>query len=88
MHRRDFVISAGAAMTAVSALSASLGSALAQETPATAAPEAGVDTSEPVAPKPFGFEDVAEIAREMAANPFKFRDAELICTFGNLTYDQ
>ncbi len=65
MHRRDFVISAGAAMTAVSALSASLGSALAQETPATAAPEAGVDTSEPVAPKPFGFEDVAEIAREI-----------------------
>ena len=88
MHRRDFVISAGAAMTAVSAVSASLGSAMAQEAPETAAPEAGTDTAKTVAPKPFGFEDVAEIAREMAANPFKYRDAELIGTFGNLTYDQ
>ena len=88
MDRREFVISAGAAMTAVTALSSSLGSALAQENHAATAPEAGTDTAEVAAPKPFDFESVAEIAREMAANPFKYRDAELIGTFGNLTYDQ
>ena len=87
MRRREFVISAGAAMTAVSALSSPLGAAFAQEAPGTA-PEAAVEPVEEPAAKPFDFEDVAALAKELADKPYEYRDAELIGTFGNLTYDQ
>lgn len=72
-------------MTAASALGSGLGAAFAQEAPATpAAPEAPV----PEKPEPFGFEDVATMARDLAANPYAYRDADLVGSFGNLTYDQ
>ena len=60
MHRREFVFSAGAALSAAT-LASGLGAALAQEAPATpATPEPAAPAA---APKPFGFEDVAEMAR-------------------------
>lgn len=85
MHRRVFVKSAGAALTAVSALTSGLGAAFAQET--TAEPAAGqpVDAA-PV--KPFDFEDVAAMAKELASKPYAYRDSDLAGTFANLTYDQ
>ncbi|MDQ7774846.1 glucan biosynthesis protein [Paracoccus aminovorans] len=88
MRRRDFVISAGAAMTAVGALSSSLGAALAQESPETATPEPQTEPTDAAPPKPFGFEDVAAMAKDLASKPYEYRDAELIGTFANLTYDQ
>lgn len=89
MRRREFVISAGAAMSAISTLSSSLGAALAQESPETATP--APQPAQPVdaaPPKPFDFEDVAAMAKDLASKPYEYRDAELIGTFGNLTYDQ
>lgn len=85
MHRREFVFSAGAALSAAT-LASGLGAALAQEAPATpATPE---PAAPPAAPKPFGFEDVAEMARDLASKPYAYRDAELVGSFSNLTYDQ
>lgn len=85
MHRREFVLTAGAALAASSALTSGLGAAFAQEAPASPAPE---PASEPQAAKPFGFEDVATLARDLAAKPYNYRDADLVGSFGNLTYDQ
>ena len=85
MHRREFVFSAGAALSAAT-LASGLGAALAQEAPATpATPEPAAPAA---APKPFGFEDVAEMARDLASKPYAYRDAELVGSFSNLTYDQ
>ncbi|GLK65619.1 MULTISPECIES: glucan biosynthesis protein [Paracoccus] len=67
-------------MTAVNALSSSLGAAVAQELPEEA--QAAAE------PKPFGFEDVAEMARELAANPYQQPGTELVGSFANLSYDQ
>lgn len=86
MHRREFVISAGAALTAASALGSSLGAAFAQEAPTSPAePQQGVE-AQPL--KPFDFEDVAAMARDLAAKAYSYRDADLVGSFGNLTYDQ
>ena len=75
MHRREFVFSAGAALSAAT-LASGLGAALAQEAPATpATPEPAAPAA---APKPFGFEDVAEMARDLASKPYAYRDAELV----------
>ncbi|WP_231564678.1 glucan biosynthesis protein [Paracoccus halophilus] len=75
-------------MTAAGALFASSGAAVAQETPAIAPPAAGDESAQPVEPRPFGFEDVASIARELAAKPHEARSAELVGSFANLSYDQ
>ncbi|SMO51148.1 glucan biosynthesis protein [Paracoccus laeviglucosivorans] len=87
MHRREFVISAGAALSAASALSLGVGSALAQEAPATppAAPE-GQPEAQPA--KPFGFDDVVAMAQDLSSRAYAYRDADLVGSFGNLTYDQ
>lgn len=83
MHRREFVISAGAALAAAS----TLGAALAQEAPTNpAAPAEPAAAPEPA--KPFGFEDVTALAKELAGKPYAYRDAELVGSFTNLTYDQ
>ncbi len=88
MRRREFVISAGAALSAASALSASMGAALAQETPPATSSETPAPQAETPPPKPFGFEDVAAMARDLAAKAYEYRDAELVGTFGGLSYDQ
>ena len=83
MHRREFVISAGAALAAAS----TLGAALAREAPTNpAAPAEPAAAPEPA--KPFGFEDVTAMARELAGKAYTYRDAELVGSFANLTYDQ
>ena len=81
MHRREFVISAGAALGAAS----TLGAAFAQEAPAQPTPEAQ-PAQQPA--KPFGFDDVAAMAQDLASRSYAYRDAELVGSFGNLNYDQ
>lgn len=85
MRRREFVILSGVAMTAASALGSSMGPALAQEPSVPAEAGTPVDAVEP---KPFGFEDVAAMARDLAAKPYEYRDAQLVGSFANLNYDQ
>ncbi|WP_134681323.1 glucan biosynthesis protein [Paracoccus ravus] len=85
MYRREFVISAGAALGAAGALSSKFGAAQAQDASAAAVP--AQDAAQPAA-RPFGFEDVAALAQELGANAYNYRDSDLVGSFANLTYDQ
>lgn len=88
MYRREFVISAGAALTAAAALSPGRGPAWAQEAPAGPPAPQPAPAQPAAAPRPFGFEDVIAQARDLAAKPYNYRDAELVGSFANLTYDR
>ncbi|TWI38211.1 glucans biosynthesis protein [Paracoccus sulfuroxidans] len=87
MRRRDFVLSASAAMSAAGTISSLSGAAHAQdaaiaEVPAPEAPPV------PEEVKPFDFDSLVAIAQDYASKAYDAPRSELIGTFGELNYDQ
>ncbi|AGT09346.1 glucan biosynthesis protein [Paracoccus aminophilus] len=90
MYRRNFLFSSAAALGSTGALA---GFAFAQEPGAPAAPDQPApetpDEAQPEpAPKPFDFEDVADIAKDYASRDYTQPISQLTGSFGNLNYDQ
>lgn len=86
MYRREFLNTAGATLASATALTTTLATAFAQDAPA--APVQSPPTPEAAPAAPFGFDDVAAMAKDLASKDYVYRDAELIGTFGGLNYDQ